>query len=157
MIDVDVNVIVGWDSAEKKSVESRWASRSAWLVSIDAISIDASNDVSARESPTWSVAVKRLKRPRTFVRPRWRTLNVTAEWFGSSTHAPGVSGNVDMWCLLVGDEGDNHRARRPRLSELSASRRRRHYAGAGARYIGRSVAAPSGVATSAVTRQPSRS
>ena len=127
-------------------MERRWASRSAWLVLIGAISIVASEPAVGQASPTWSEASTPVEAAADVGEPEMAHLERDSGVGGiEAPHAPGVSGNVDMWCLLVGDEGDNHRARRPQLSELSASRRH-HYAGAGARYIGRSVAAHRGVA-----------
>ena len=63
----------------KKSVERRWASRSALFVLIEARSIIAVTVVSARVGPTSSVASKRSKRPRTRASPRCRIEKSSAE------------------------------------------------------------------------------
>jgi hypothetical protein len=89
---VEPNVIRGCWSAQKKSVPSMWASRSGWLVSTEDISIVASTRVSARVSPTLSVASKRLNRPRTLDKPMWRTLKWTPEWLGSTAQVPAARG-----------------------------------------------------------------
>jgi hypothetical protein len=52
----------------------------------------ASTRVSARVSPTLSMASKRLNRPRTLDRPMWRTLKCTPECMASSGQVPAARG-----------------------------------------------------------------
>ena len=72
----------------------RWASRSAWLVSTDAMSTVAVTATSASVAPTVREASKVLNVPRTLDSPRWRTWKWTPECILSTGYVPAVRGSV---------------------------------------------------------------
>ena len=74
-----VNVITGNLATEKKSSLRRCASRSGVPVSMLAVLIEnLSEDAAAFAGSNWTVPVKSVKWPRTFV-SRWRTWKPTSE------------------------------------------------------------------------------
>src|SRR5262245_65562531 len=111
---VERNSRVGLASTPEKSVPRRWASRSGWLVLTEASATEAVTDTSSRVSPTWRLALKSSNRPRTLLRPRWRTLKWMPEWAASTGQSPATRGRAvvvlvsDIWatswgCSPLGD------------------------------------------------------
>ncbi len=75
-----LKVISGYFAASKKSGVRRWLSRSALLVSIDAVLIvKATEEVSGLAVSAWIAPEKSVNRPRTF-EAKWRTRKLTSEW-----------------------------------------------------------------------------
>lgn len=77
---VETKVIVGYWSMAKKSLVRRWASRSAFLVLIEAMSTVTSTRESCGFSAAVTVASNVSKTPLTLLMARWRTLKPISVW-----------------------------------------------------------------------------
>jgi len=72
------------------------------LVETDAAEATARTEVSASVSPTSTVPLTSVKRPRTLATMRWRATKPTSAWVGSTVHVPAVSPGKAVMMVLSG-------------------------------------------------------